>query len=344
MPLGNRSIRLGSEKEMVAVVGGDTLLAREILERLGESAPAPRVQLISAAPAAATLVLDAALAVEEGEEAVVMMPLVAESLEGSRVAFLAGSPASSRRTRKLNPADGPMLIDLTGALEEQPNARLRAPTAEASRPAASNIHVIAHPAAIAVTMLLAPLSRIATIRRAIVHVFEPASEQGQRGLDELRQQTVAVLSFQKLKTDVYDAQAAFNMLARYGDEALEPLDSIEQRLERHLASLLAAYPSIPMPSLRLIQAPVFHGHSFSVWVEFEEGPSVAVIARSLEEAGLDVRLDEPPNNVGVVSSDGLSVGAIVEDRNHNRACWFWMAADNLRLAADNAVAVATELR
>jgi len=323
---------------MVAVVGGDTLLAREILERLGESVPAPRVQLISAAPAAATLLT------EEAEEAVVMMPLAAESLEGSSVAFLAGSPASSRRALRLNPDGGPKLIDLTGALEDQPNARLRAPSAEASPPAASAIHVIAHPAAIAVTMLLAPLSRVATIRRAIVHVFEPASERGQRGLDEVRQQTVAVLAFQKLNTEVFDAQVAFNLLARYGEEALEPLDSIEQRFERHLASLLAAYPSIPMPSLRLIQAPVFHGHSFSVWVEFEENPGAEKIARSLAEAGLDVRPDDPPNNVGIASSEGLSVGAIVQDRNYNRACWIWMAADNLRLAADNAVAVANEAR
>lgn len=323
---------------MVAVVGGDSLLAREILERLGESTPAPRVQLISAAPAAATLLT------EEAEEAVVMMPLAAESLEGSSVAFLAGSPASSRRTLKLNPDGGPMLIDLTGALEEQPNARLRAPSAEASRPSPSAIQVIAHPAAIAVTMLLAPLSRIAAIRRAMVHVFEPASERGQRGLDELRQQTVAVLSFQKLNTEVYDAQAAFNLLARYGEEALEPLESIEHRLERHLASLLAAYPSIAMPSLRLIQAPAFHGHSFSVWVEFEENPGADAIARSLEEAGLDVRPGDPPNNVGIASLEGLSVGAIAQDRNCNRACWIWMAADNLRLAADNAVAVAREGR
>ena len=34
---------------MVAVVGGDTLLAKELVELLGESKPAPRLQLISAA-------------------------------------------------------------------------------------------------------------------------------------------------------------------------------------------------------------------------------------------------------------------------------------------------------
>ncbi len=322
---------------MVAIVGGDTLLAREIRELLSETDTAPRVQLISAAADGAAL-LD-----PEEDEAVVMVPLAPETLEGSRVAFLAGSPASSRRTLKLHVEDGPRLVDLTGALEEQPQARLRAPLAETSRPTdESQIQIIAHPAAIAITMLLTALARIAPLRRSIVHVFEPASERGQRGLDELQQQTVAVLAFKKLKRDVFDAQLGFNLLARYGEEAEEPLEFIEQRMERHLASLLAAYPIVPMPSIRLIQAPVFHGHSFSVWVEFEEAPGIDVIAKSLTKAGFDVRPDEPPNNVGAAGQSGLSVGAIAEDRNHPRACWLWMATDNLRLAAENAVAVAKE--
>jgi aspartate-semialdehyde dehydrogenase len=328
------------ERPLVAVVGGDTLLAREIVELLGDAKPAPRVQLISAAADAATM-----LSADE-DEAVLMTPLATESLEDTTVAFLAGSPASSRRTLKVNPPSGPVLIDLTGALEDQPNARLRAPSAEPkavrSAPSAT-IHVIAHPGAIAVAMLLARLHNVAPLRRSLIHVVEPASERGQRGLDELQQQTVAVLSFKKLKTDVFDAQLAFNMLARYGEEAMEPLDGIEQRMERHLASLLAAYPAIPMPSLRMIQAPVFHGHSFSVWVEFEENPGAYPLARALTEAGLDVRPDDPPSNAGIAGQSGLSVGAVTADRNHPRACWLWMVADNFRLAAENALAVAQEV-
>jgi aspartate-semialdehyde dehydrogenase len=321
---------------MVALVGGDTLLAREIQEQLGEWSPTPRVQLISATGDGSLT-----LAVEE-DEAVVMIPLAAESLEGAAAAFLAGSAASSRRALKLNPAGGPRLIDLTGALEEQPQARLRAPSAEPQRPAPSQIEVIAHPAAIALTMLLAKLSGIAAIRRAIVHVFEPASERGQQGIDELQQQTVGVLAFQKLKTEVFDAQLSFNLLAAYGEEALESLQLIEQRLERHLASLLAAYPKIPMPSLRLIQAPVFHGHSFSLWIEFEENPGAEAIEKGLSGAGVDVRTEEPPANAGIAGQSGLSVGAIRQDANAARAIWIWMVADNLRLAAENAAAVARE--
>jgi aspartate-semialdehyde dehydrogenase len=326
------------ERPLIALVGGETLLAREIRELLAEAKPSPRVQLISAAATGPTLVT-----AEEEDELAVMVPLSAESLDGARLAFLAGSAASSRRTLKMNPQSGPVLIDLAGALEEQPDARLRAPTAELAPPTAhTGVQVIAHPAAIALAMFFTRLAQGARIRQSLVHVFEPASERGKRGLDELHQQTVAVLAFKKLKTDVFDAQLAYNMLARYGEEALEPLEGVEQRLERHLASLLAAWPGVPMPSLRLIQAPVFHGHSFSIWVELEENPGAKELARILADAGLDVRPDDPPTNAGIAGHSGLSVGAIAADSNHPRGMWFWAAADNLRLTAENAIAVAKE--
>lgn len=356
-----------ADRPLVAVVGGDTMLGREIRQLLSESNPAPRIQLIAASVPDTEAVLS-----EQDEEPVVMVPLTTGSLESARAAFLAGSAASSRRALKLNPKNGPALIDLTGALEDQPQARLRAPSsqprAEPAGPAAkpqplrntgatsmaSGIQVIAHPAAIALATVLSHIARRAAIRRSIIHIFEPASERGQRGIDELHQQTVAVLAFKKLKTDVFDTQLAFNLLAQYGEEAPEPLELVEQRLERHLASLLSAYPSaalgdhraIPMPSLRLIQGPVFHGHSFSLWIEFEENPGVKALASALadvgNDAGIDVRPDEPPSNAGIAGQSGLSVGAMAVDRNNPRACWMWMVADNLRLAAENAIAVAKE--
>jgi aspartate-semialdehyde dehydrogenase len=327
-----------AERPLVAVVGGGTLLAKEIRELLAESKPSPRVQLVSATADSSTI-----LAAED-DEAVVMIPLNAESLEGVKVAFLAASPAASRRALKLNPQGGPVLIDLTGALEEQPQARLRAPSAEPpGQPILASIHVIAHPAAIALAMLLSRLVKTGALRRSVIHIFEPASERGQIGLDELQQQTVGVLSFKKLKTDVFDAQLAFNMLSRYGEEALEPLEGIEQRVERHLASLLAAWPGVPMPSLRVVQAPVFHGHSFSVWAEFETNPDAAALARELARQGVDVRPDDPPTNAGIAGHSGISVGAIAVDPNNSRACWLWLVADNLRLAAENSIAVAQEV-
>ena len=255
-------------RPLVAVVGGDTLLAREMRELLGETKPAPRVELISGV----------------GEHSGVGKRRAGGHGAARRRELRRRRGGVSGRIARLQPQGAEDRVQehvhdrSDVALEEQPNARLRAPFAE-KEPMKNlgAVQVIAHPAAIAIAMLLTRLSECAPVRRSIIHVFEPASERGQKGLDELQQQNVAVLSFQKLKTDVFDTQLAFAMLARYGEEAEEPLEGIEQRVERHLASLLAAWDGIPMPSLRVIQAPVFHGHSFSAWVEFEENPGVEAL-------------------------------------------------------------------
>ena len=52
---------------------------------------------------------------------------------------------------------------------------------------------------------------------------------------------------------------------------------------------------------------------------------------------------EPPNNVGQAGQGGIAVGAIAPDRNEPDAVWFWLTADNFRLAAENAVAAARQL-
>jgi len=162
------------------------------------------------------------------------------------------------------------------------------------------------------------------------------------------QQTVNLLSFKNLPKDIFDTQLSFNLLARYGEEAPVSLEESELRIERHLASLLALPgdgEGAPMPSLRLIQAPVFHGYSFSAWVEFVDAPDMEALESSLSIPAIEVRGGdfEPPTNVGQAGQGGIAVGAITPDRNNAEAAWLWFVADNVRLAAENAVAVAREL-
>ena len=50
------------------------------------------------------------------------------------------------------------------------------------------------------------------VRSVVCTVMEPASEHGQKGMDELHEQTVNLLSFQELPKNVFDTQVAFNMV------------------------------------------------------------------------------------------------------------------------------------
>ena len=294
-----------------------------------------------------TTAADTTLLTAKGGEPAVMSALLKGELTGAQVIVLAGSVESSKKALELT-ADikpKPVMVDATGMLDENPLARLRAPQVEAVPAEQSSLQVIAHPAAIAQSIFFNRLSTLGPTRRCVVHIFEPASERGQAGLDELHQQTAGLLSFQKLKKDVYDTQVSFGMLPQYGEDAPRALADIELTIDRHLASLISKSGSgIPMPSLRLIQAPVFHGYSFSVWVEFEKNPGTAAAAKALAAEKVEVRTEgqEPATNVGVAGQSGITVGSISIDRNEPRACWFWVVADNLRIAAENAVEVTRE--
>jgi aspartate-semialdehyde dehydrogenase len=325
---------------MISIVGSETPLGRELREQLSEKHPAGRVQLLGS-EAGDTSILTA----QEGEP-VLMLPVEQERLLESDIVMCAGSQASARKAFELaGNRSRPLFVDLTYGLEDQPSARLRAPfsvdTDEAFAP--NTLHVIAHPAAAALAMILTRLQKNHKIQHAVVQVLEPASERGQAGLSELQQQTTSLLSFRPLNKQVFDAQLGFNVLARYGEQAPEQLQDIEMRVDRHLATLLAG--ATPMPSIRLIQAPVFHGYSLSLWVHFETRLDVSAISETLASAQVEVRSPDldPPSNVGVVGQPGVTVGIIEQDRNYPGAVWLWAVCDNYRMSVDSAIEVARQL-
>ena len=329
-----------------ALIGSESLLGREIRDIAATSSPALELRLIAALgeqPGKLTLV---------GDEPSLVSGLNAESLAGARAVFLAGSAESSRQALELlNQQPGAAIIDLTGAAEERPDARLCAPLVEAGvveEDGGATVHVLAHPAAIALALFLRRLQTHDSIRRSVIQVFAPASEHGMPGVQELQQQTISLLSFKPLPQAIFDTQLGFNLLAQYGEEAPLKLEDSELRIEHHLATLLGLPgegEGAPMPSLRLVQAPVFHGYSFSAWVEFDGNPGVEALESGLAAASIEVRGSEfePPTNVSQAGQGGIAVGAIAPDRNNSEACWFWLVADNLRLAAENAVALARQL-
>src|SRR5271165_6835387 len=236
----------GTTKGAIAIVGGESLLGKEVRELMEASDLRAGVTLIASDETEGASVISI-----RREEPEVINPLLVSDVKSAKVAVLAGTQESSRKAyeeiRKAVP--GIAIVDLSGALEDQPEARLGAPMVESRGvEGASSLRVIAHPAAIAVGLFLTQLQKITKIRRSVIHIFEPVSERGQAGIDQLQKQTVGLLSFKPLPKELYDAQISFNMLPQYGSESAHSLAAIEQTIDRHLASLLAGAGSIPMPS------------------------------------------------------------------------------------------------
>jgi aspartate-semialdehyde dehydrogenase len=320
-----------TKSRKLALVGSDSLLGVEIQE------------VLKARDKGASIVGYAANAEgnfgEEQGEAVYLEALDATALEDREAIILAGSPAGASKAYELaKAADGrPVLIDCMADLEPQPEARIVAPLLGDTATDSAWLLVVAHPAASALALVLTRLARRKAIRQTVANIFEPTSERGKRGLSELQQQTVSLLSLKPVPKDVFDAQVGFNLLSRYGEQAPAQLSTVEQRIERHTATLLSRDGGlVSMPSLRLVQAPVFHGYSMSLWVEFEDKVEAEELGQAMACAQIEIRTqqDEAPDNVGAAGQSGLIAGDIRTDRNNARAAWLWVVADNLRLTAD----------
>ena len=327
-----------------ALVGSDSLMGRELRDLIGEAGLPVDLKLVAEESERAGSLT------ELGGEPALVWGLEEQAVRDAHVVFLAGSPESTQQTLELR-RDAPIVIDLTHGAEDHPRSFIRAPWVEPAgfRAPEDAVQSIAHPAAIAVALALPRLHAQFPIKKSVIHIFEPASERGTAGVEELQQQTASLLSFKAMPKKIFDQQLSFNMLASYGEDAPFALQSAELRIERHLATLLsrAVDPTMapaPMPSLRLIQAPVFHGYSLSLWLEFADNPGVEAVESALAGEHADVRGSElePPTAVGMAGQSGIAVGAVAMDRNAPQACWCWLVADNLRLAAENAVAVGSQ--
>lgn len=337
--------KLKEKTSALALIGAETLLGRELQEVLNSRSGEFTVEPYAASG-------EGNFGEEDGE-AVYREAFETKSFEGVRAVLLAGTEAGARRVLHMSRemaapagANKPRLLDCTGYLDREPEAWIVSSLLEPDAVAAAKeLLVIAHPAASALSLFLTRLARRNQIRRIITHIFEPASERGKRGITELQQQTAGLLSFRTLPKEVFDNQLAFNVLAQYGAEAPEKLSNVEARIERHLATLLARQvENVPPPSLRLIQVPVFHGYSMSVWVEFADDVNATELGEAVASAQIEVRgaEEEAPHNVGATGQSGLLTGDIHVDKNDHHSAWFWLTGDNLRLTADAAVEALNE--
>lgn len=330
-----RPERVG-ESYRIAIVGAGSLKGKEVAEVLNDrNFPSRDVKLLDD---------DESLGQLEnvGEEVTFIQKVRAEEFRNLDFTFFASDPESTKRNWTVAREAGSDIVDLSYMLEDEPSATIRSPWIERQLGQTPVVElqpgpvVVAHPAAVVLSLLTLRLRKAGTLQRMAATVFEPASEHGQKGMDELHQQTVNLLSFQQLPKNVFDIQVAFNLVTRYGEQASPPLSATEKRILRHYRRLSGN--DAPALSLLLIQAPIFHGHAFSVHVEFDGPADVEKISQSL--AGDHVELitgaDEVPNNVSAAGQADVQV-CVKSDVNQPNSVWLWAASDNLRVAASTAV-------
>lgn len=209
---------------------------------------------------------------------------------------------------------------------------------------AARIHVSAHPAVIAISSLMLRLAARFPLKTAVAQVFCSASESGSRGVEELQRQTVNILSFQNVPDEIFGAQLAFNLLSRLGKSGKGEMKTLENRLHRQLHNYLGG--RLPVPALRLLTVPTFYSVGVSLYVETVEPVTTEAATAALAGERIKVRKSDlgAPTPVEVTGSSDILVDSISRDAEHPNGLWLWAVADNLHLAATNAVELAASLR
>lgn len=334
----------------IGIVGASSLVGKELSDELGDSVlGASDFVLLDEEEAAGQITAT-------GDEAAFIQQLDASSFDHMDFVFFAGSAEVTRKYWQDARRAGASIVDLTYALEGEKDVPARAPwVAEALAANASfsateldlstAAVVTGHPAAVMLALVAARIKAKLPLKSVAATVMEPASEHGRLAMDELHQQTVNLLSFQTLPREQYDAQVAFNLLPSLGEAAKVKLSVADKRIREQYAAFSAG--TLPPLALQLVQTPVFHGYTMSVLVEVAQSATVEQIEAALVGEHVDVVSGEsdPPSNLSAAGQEDIMV-RVSEDADSDGVSrfWLWMAADNLKLTALNAIACAGELR
>lgn len=334
--MGQRAVQKSCR---VAIVGATSLRGKELKELLQASRlSVEKLTLLDDDEALGQLT-------DYEDEPAFVQAIGPDAFQAGEVVFFASTtPDFTRKHWRRAAAAGAVVIDLSHALLDEPRAAVRAAFLPEGRPVEAPRWVVApHPAVLVLLATLLPLHQRFGLVRAVANVFEPVSERGVSAMDELQEQTVRLLSFQELPRAYFDAQLAFNLLAGYGSRGRLQLEEVESLVTRELercAPALAARTAV-----RLLQAPVFHGLGVSLWVDLEKAPAITAVEAALAGPRVQVAPQEgqAPAVTDSAGRENILVGPVVRDRNCTSAVWLWAVADNLRLAARNAVELAEDI-
>jgi aspartate-semialdehyde dehydrogenase len=193
---------------------------------------------------------------------------------------------------------------------------------------------------------LKPILDAAGIERLIVSTYQSVSGTGRAAIQELREQSEAVLKGKPVETKVYPHQVAFNVLPQA--ETFKDGDDYtteERKVMAETRKILGLTEAVGI-SATCVRVPVVTGHSESVNVQTARELSPEECRELLSESDGLIVLDDPgagiyPLPIAAAGRDEVLVGRIRRDPSHQRCLNLWVVGDNLRKgAATNAVQVA----
>ncbi|MFO7687981.1 MAG: aspartate-semialdehyde dehydrogenase [Desulfobacterales bacterium] len=276
--------------------------------------------------------------------------LTAQSFKGVGVALFSAGGDTSLAFAPLAADAGCVVVDNSSAWRMDPQVPLVVPEVNSHAIAGYKIKgIIANPncSTIQMVVVLNPIHRAFGIKRIVVSTYQAVSGTGKKAIDELFDQTRAMINFLGYEKKIYPHRIAFNCLPHidrfqdngYTKEEMKMVHETRKILEDDSIGVTAT----------TVRVPVFFGHSEAVNVETREKITAAAAREILASAPGVAVIDEPLKNryplaIDAAGQDLTLVGRIRQDESVPNGLNLWIVADNIRKgAATNAVQIAEML-
>ena len=273
--------------------------------------------------------------------------LTEESFKGMDIALFSAGGTASKKYAPLAAKDGCVVVDNSSTWRMDPKVPLVVPEVNPHAIAGyTKKGIIANPNCSTIQMVLPlnPIHKKYEIKRIVVSTYQAVSGTGKKAIDELFEQTRAMINFLDYEKKVYPHRIAFNCIPHidvfldngYTKEEIKMVNETRKILEDDNIGITAT----------TVRVPVYFGHSESVNIETKKKISANEVKCLLEnEPGIKV-LDNPKKNIYPLAIDAAGqdltlVGRIRDDESVKNGINIWIVADNIRKgAATNAVQIA----
>lgn len=323
----------GMQKLRVAIIGSDTLRGREIQTVLNDKKfPLKTVEFYDPDVQEEYSKLG-----QFGNEPKVVHHLAPDYLEGLDLVFLAADNKTCARYGRLAAEKNYQAVDLSESLNSQPDIPLVVAGVNDSIIRVKKASIVANPnpVTIILTHLLTAVEQSYGLKRVVSLALEPVSAFDEKGIQELIDQSYALLSSAAMPKKVFRGQVAFNLISHFGK-----LDSngYSLREKQILAEIHRVMGEVKFPlSLSLILAPVFHTYSIMTFFETDKDVSLDSLkecfaSREFFEVKTDDR-DEIVSSATVAGKDKIHIGLMKKEVFPSKGYWVWAVADNLTVGS-----------
>ena len=257
--------------------------------------------------------------------------------------FSAGGKISEKFAPKA--AKNSIVVDNSSFFRMDPEVPLIVPQVNPNDMKNIPKNIIANPncSTAQLVIVLKPLHDSYKIKRVVVSTYQSTSGAGKAPMDEMVEQTMAIINSKKVSSENFTKQIAFNAIPHIDAFAEDGYTKEELKMTRETKKILDDKIELTATCVRI---PVKVSHAESVNIEFEKPFTVKKITETLNNSP-GCKVFDKRENAGYITpvdAEGKNetfVSRIREDNSKNNSLNLWIVSDNLlRGAALNAVEIA----